>query len=657
MTGALVMNVAAASGVTAITGGSAADTLRGDAASTINGGEGSDAIFGGTGNDVLNGDAGNDTITTDTGNDNVNGGDGNDTLTFGANLSALDTVAGGLGNDSISLTNASLTALKALTISEANTFNTNFTSVETLVLTDALDQTSFDLGYMNTLSSVRLDAGITGPEALNGFDSGDSLDLRAALGDTLTVGVNNASSSTTDALTVVLGVSGNTDYSDLSIANVETVTINNTEATANALVRTNTIGLGITQATGGAAQSVIINGTEALTIDTAIAARTVNASGMTVVQATDAGLTMGVALTATTAITGQTMTGSGKVDVLRGSTGSDSIDAGAGSDAIHGNRGSDTIDGGAGTDTYHTTNLVGANIEGAGTGTSTGVVINLGATTLSNATVLANSTQNLSGNLASVASGQVAYLFGASAPTNSSVVKTISNVENVTLAGNGINYVVGSDAANSIVGGTGADYLSGGLGADTIKGGADIDTIVLTETTSSSSVDVVDLSDVSVVANRDSVIGFVTTVDKVWVAAANTTVATAAGTAAVFGASTTAAGGGGGAVALTGVSSTLADVIFLTVGAVGANTGDLSASTTGVELLKAMTDATAADTYTGITANTAADKVYFAAVQGGITYLYYADAGAADTTFSAAEILLVGTFNSATLVGGDFVMA
>jgi hypothetical protein len=108
---------------------------------------------------------------------------------------------------------------------------------------------------------------------------------------------------------------------------------------------------------------------------------------------------------------------------------------------------------------------------------------------------------------------------------------------------------------------------------------------------------------------------------------------------------------------LSGASSTAADVIFLTVGAVAANTGDLSASSTGVELLKAMTDATAADTYTGITATTAADKVYFAATQGGVTYLYYASAGTGDTTFAAAEILLVGTFTATTLVGGDFVIA
>ena len=148
-----------------------------------------------------------------------------------------------------------------------------------------------------------------------------------------------------------------------------------------------------------------------------------------------------------------------------------------------------------------------------------------------------------------------------------------------------------------------------------------------------------------------------TTVDKVALGIANTTVATANGAAAVFATSPTAAGTGAADWALgAGAGSNANDVIILNVTASGANTGTLSASTDGTELLKALTTNAAADTYTGITATAAGDKVYFAAVQGGVTYLYYASAGAGDTQFVAAEILLVGTFAAATLVGGDFTM-
>lgn len=489
MTGALTMNVAAASGVTAITGGSAADTLVGDAASAISGGAGNDTITGGTGNDVLNGDDGNDTITTSTGEDNVNGGAGNDTIVLGADASSDDSIDGGDGTDTLSLTNAGVIALGAFGITEANRFNTNLVNVERVLITDDLDATgdAFDMGRIDGIQHITLND-IGGDQTLSGLNSGATIvhaDVFSTVTDVLTASVTGAATAASDVLNVELIRSADTDYGVLAVANVETLNINVTETTASDNIRAATIGLTISQATGGAAQTVNVTGLESLTVDTAIAARTISASGMTVVAATDSGLTMDAAFTATTAITGQTITGSGKVDVLRGSTGADLIDGGAGADAIHGGTGADTIDGGAGTDTYHTTGLVGATIEGTGTGTSTGVVINLGSTALTNATVLANIGQDLSGALTSVAAGQVAYVFNGSAPTNTAVVKTLSNIENVTLAGNGINYVVGSDAANSIVGGTGVDYIVGGLGADTINGGAEADTYVLTEATAS----------------------------------------------------------------------------------------------------------------------------------------------------------------------------
>jgi hypothetical protein len=97
------------------------------------------------------------------------------------------------------------------------------------------------------------------------------------------------------------------------------------------------------------------------------------------------------------------------------------------------------------------------------------------------------------------------------------------------------------------------------------------------------------------------------------------------------------------------------DVILLTVQEASAANGDLSLATDGTQLLKALTTTAADDTHTGITATTAADKVYFAATQGGITYVYYADAGATNTLFAAAEIILVGTF-SGTLVAADYLV-
>ena len=480
LSGGLIMNVAAAAGVTTITGGSGADTLRGDAASTISGGAGNDTIVGGTGNDTLNGGAGNDGITTNTGNDTVDGGAGNDTFTFAGNLTSADKIEGGDGTDTLSITDASLTAMNALGVSAANTFNTNFNNVEVVKVTDALNQGSFDAGYFGGATKFNL-ADITGAESLVGLASGSAVELTETLTDTLTLAVTGAATGTADALTVVLKASADDDYDDIAVQDVENLTIDATEVTASATIRAGTIGVAMTKSVvTNPAQTLTIIGSESVTIDTAIAAATINAAGMTTSLVTDAGLAMSTAHTAA-----QTITGSGKVDTLWGSTKADTIDAGAGADTIYAGAGGDTIDGGAGTDTIITTAAdTAADIDGAGTGTSTGMVINLGSTAVTDAAILGQIAQNISGSISSVGAGQAAYVFNGSVASNSAQLDTISNVENVTLA-DGINYVVGTAGANTITGGSGTDYISGGLGADIIDGGSASDVISLTETTSS----------------------------------------------------------------------------------------------------------------------------------------------------------------------------
>ena len=463
---------AAAVGVTSIVGSEGADTLLGDAASTISGGGGNDGITGGTGNDTLNGGAGNDTITTNSGNDTVDGGAGDDTIVFAGNLATGDTIVAGDGTDTLSITNASLTTLAGYGVTAANTLNGNISGLERVLISNSFDSgTAFDVGRLDAVNYLQV-TGITGNESFTGFASGSTVELLAdqnATTDILTLGVNGAATSTTDTLNVTLSVSGNTNFGVASIADVETINLNVSEATASTTVRAQTLDLTVTQQlnTAGTAdladQSLIITGTESLTIGTATAVDTIDASGMTVAATTDAGLTMSAAHTAA-----QTITGSGKVDVLRGSTGADTITAGAGNDTIHGNTGADTIDAGAGTDTYVNTGMVAATIEGAGTGTSTGIAINLGTTAVTGAAITSLSSQFIAGSLSTIGAGQVGYLFATESSNFSSAVDTVSNFENIDLSGaNGRNYVVGSAAANTITSGSGADVVTGGAGADT----------------------------------------------------------------------------------------------------------------------------------------------------------------------------------------------
>jgi Ca2+-binding RTX toxin-like protein len=475
----------AATSVTTINGSEGADTLRGDAKSTINGNGGKDTIIGGTGNDTLNGGDGADSITTSTGSDTVDGGAGNDTIVVAGNLTSADKINGGDGTDILSVTNASLVALQALTISEANTFNTNFTNMETLLITNGMDTTgdSFDLGYLSGITTVAVTTLATDAETIAGFTSGSTLSLSAALGFGLTASVSGATAGATDELTVALTANADTDYGDLTIANIETLNVNATQSTAAAATSvTNTVGFSLSQTAvaaggSGAAQTVNFLGSEDITVDTTVAVATISAAGMGARLATTPGLVMSTLATATTAMPGQSVTGSGGADTLFGSTGADTISGGAGNDILVGGAGADTLDGGTGSDTYSTAGMVGANIGGTGTGTSTGVVVNLSSAALSNVAVINASTQYISTAITSVASGTAAYLFGTAANTNSVAVDTLSNIDNITLAGNGINYVVGNANANTITGGSGADTISAGAGADVIAGGAGIDTL------------------------------------------------------------------------------------------------------------------------------------------------------------------------------------
>lgn len=161
--------------------------------------------------------------------------------------------------------------------------------------------------------------------------------------------------------------------------------------------------------------------------------------------------------------------------VIDGASGNDTITGSAYDDFISGGVGTDTINGGDGSDTYvATTSQVGATVEGTGTGTSTGLVINLGSTAVTNTTILSATAQYTADSVTSVASGTVAYLFGSSASTNTAVVDTLVSIENVT-GSTGIDYIIGSATANTITGGTGIDKLTGGLGVDsfvTVSGDA-----------------------------------------------------------------------------------------------------------------------------------------------------------------------------------------
>lgn len=315
---------------------------------------------------------------------------------------------------------------------------------------------------------------------------------------------------------------------------------------------------------------------------------------------------------------------------------------------------SDTIDGGAGTDALFNS--------GWSATTDLNNVTNVEVITLTGS------------NLAfSYVAADTLVTAGASLTVNASgSTGTATLTWNGSAESNGTYTVTGTGNNDSILGGIGNDTLSGGAGADTLEGGLGIDSLTV-GTTGDAFVDRVNISGITLETNRDTITGFTAgaaNADVVALSAVLTTAATAGGLNPVLGADTNIVTGAsaGGTYLIGTATSANSDVIVLQSGlelSTGANGGDLTVSGNGSELLKALTNNTAADGYSQIQAAGAGQSAYLLGYQNGNAFLYLAsDAVAAggnnDGAWQATEIHLIGTFNgiaSNTLVAGNFILA
>jgi len=349
LTGTAILDMgAAATSVTSIIGGAGNDDLRGDASSNIDGGAGNDAVVGGSGNDTLSGGDGVDSITSAAGNDSIDAGAGNDTITMAGNLATGDVVNGGDGTDTLSITSAgTLAALDDYSISASTNLNGNISNIERVKVTDAFNTgQAFDMARLDSIAFVDLEGGHTGDEELSGLAADSTVVIGAASTGALTLGLGTATGST-DSVTVTLDASANADYGSITTSAIETINIVATETTASTTERVATIGASLTTAT-----TVNFSGLESVTLDTAVAAATVDASGLTlgnfIMSATASGLSQAI----TGSLVGaDTIYGGGGVDTIITAGGGDSIVGGTGADVITSGTGADTIDGGAGNDT------------------------------------------------------------------------------------------------------------------------------------------------------------------------------------------------------------------------------------------------------------------------------------------------------------------
>jgi hypothetical protein len=300
----------------------------------------------------LSGVAGNVAISLGAANQTVTGGTGNDTFTFTTNLSGLDTVNGGDGNDRIVIDPAS-TIATAATVS----------NIEELEI-GATATVSVNVGNFAIPEVVlQAQAGITNVVTLAGADGITDLTITAATGGSnddfngLTfTGAGNA--GTSDAITITGStVNDSVTTGALTLAGIENITIN---VTGDSTEDSFTVGNLVNNAVN--TMTVTSSGFGATTTAADIILGSVGdgANGMTSFDATgaDTGVSVTLAdMAANSTVTGGAfrdaivMTGSAGGSFVNGGAGNDTLTASAAGDTINGDAGNDTLNGAGGADT------------------------------------------------------------------------------------------------------------------------------------------------------------------------------------------------------------------------------------------------------------------------------------------------------------------
>jgi len=489
------------------------------------------------------------------------------------------------------------------------------------------------------------------------------------------VSVTQAGTGITDAVTITVAnaTAGNTSgIGAVTAPGVEILVLNlgGTATSATKAVAS------VTMDATAAPQALTVTSSALATTLGTVTADSINTTGVagTLTAAFTAGIASAVFTGSTT--TASYITGTGNNDIITTGSAADAIYVPAGGTGVV------NLTGGLGNDTYSLANTTQAGTSITDTGGNDTLI--LAGTASNTATMNAGATfaaigidQIITNGTAvnTVAPGQIgAQTINAVATTATTPVFTLAsagalNVSSLTTtaiaaanlpltaSGAAVTQTLavtaftlnGSTGADTITGSALADTITTQGGGDSIVGGNGIDAITL-----GAGVDTVNIAAITAAANRDTIASFTSATDFVVLGLANTTATTVAGAASVA-TSTTAAGVGGGAYAIGTATSNANDVIIIAATASGANTGTISGTTDGTELLKAMTAAGAADTYTGITATAAGNSVYLAVTGNDTsTYIFLASDANSDGLIVASEITLVGTITAVTAVAADF---
>jgi Ca2+-binding RTX toxin-like protein len=290
---------------------------------------------GSTGNVVLSGALGAAayTITGGSGDDTVNMA--NDFTAGVAGTAGRDVLDGGLGRDTLIITdssdlaaNSSITGFEILQVSEAGgtAVASNMTGVDTIAYASAAGATTATGVTEGTAVLVTGDAPTTVTHTVTGA-------ANVGTANTLNVTLDNAAANTDVDIAT-----------NLTAAGIETMNITSSGVTslaANTALTTNSIA---TLAGSAALTTINLDGASDLLLTTTGAL-----ASLVTVDGTDATGRLFVT-NASTSATASTITGGSNVDTLIGRAGIDTITGNAGNDIIDGIGGNDTLNGNAGDD-------------------------------------------------------------------------------------------------------------------------------------------------------------------------------------------------------------------------------------------------------------------------------------------------------------------
>lgn len=372
------VSVSATSVASTITGGAGNDTFTGSgSADSVSGGAGNDTLDGGAGNDTVIGGAGNDSITGGAGNDNLQGGDGNDTfadsttgdnnvdggagddtfVTTLANLTTADTIVGGEGTDTISISDAA-----SVDLTTDITKLSNVSGVEVIGFTglNGADTVTINDGVVSTAGgslTLKFLTGVSGANTINAsgvLASASTVNFTdlAGLATTYSIGNGKDVISMGDGTDTV--VISNAAYLS-SVDSLDAGSGSDTLSFTNDTAATNTI---------TAAQLTNVKGFETFSIDHATDTNLVNyvftlndtIVGNQVAVGSTFTISRGAAEDGTLKIDGSAVTSNYNLS-LAGANGADTLIGGAGNDTISGRDGNDSLTGGAGNDTFVVTGL------------------------------------------------------------------------------------------------------------------------------------------------------------------------------------------------------------------------------------------------------------------------------------------------------------